>query len=905
MKVIGLLLFLEFSILQLCLGNSPEQTILRPNTIFWRTKNTAELKHSPGILPIRGNNEYVCIFKIDTAVLKQIPNCKIERMDFSFQLWHIEGTGGGTVEIRPLKINIADCAAGKKIKLEELTDWKTPPLISCPLPQKLECNKRYSFSLAPEERILSTLQNGVVISLNQKGGKITQINLSGCQWNKGSKAHTPQLSVIYSTTAEKLKFSRRVKPVSGKYVTAKDGDFFYDGKKIRFSGTNLSAPSGNKEYVDKFIDRLLAMNTNSIRLWLGRIIFDSQVCKENLRFSPSVKGDNSYWDCIDYLCARCQQEGLFIYSTTIGTLPSLPAEDRELGAAAFYVSPKYKKIKLDHIRNYLNRVNLYTGQRYAEMPVFACWEMTNENSTVPTLLSGKFRKWTPKHRQLINRLWNNFLIRKYKDQTTLKKAWGELRPGESLPEKKIEPAPVYGEEKQYPKQRGFDFTEFVLELYVGTNREYEQAARACAPAGIGVNIAPFVHGTHAFLNFHGQYADGAGDVTSCGIYQSPYTKDKKNPYYPYAPFFTRRPYLYNINFQASAKKPFVVYEYSPHWPYRYRAEYVPMIAFLGAGIGWDSLYLYNFSLQSEIIGPSPLAFSGAPLPEPLNTSHGGYTYSFHAASDEVVMSTLAVTSQAFINGIAPNREKTHITFGREAILDPRYRTYSTTPVSKDPIFTELVGGGVMEYFQMPGMYRNMIDASVRTRLGVDFSMKQKTPIRVSGKQLKKIKNDNEILTASPEITWNPVDEINLLDNTHSKIAVGILPAELKFKDGIRFRQKRKMFGFFGISSRDGKPLSESGEIVFALTAESQNTGYRLNPEKMANGPLALIPAIENRGTAPVIVKRPSGTVSVPGKPFILKCYNFAGYCYRTETVTNETFTIEQGEPLFLATLTRK
>ena len=113
-----------------------------------------------------------------------------------------------------------------------------------------------------------------------------------------------------------------------------------------------------------------------------------------------------------------------------------------------------------------------------------------------------------------------------------------------------------------------------------------------------------------------------------------------------------------------------------------------------------------------------------------------------------------------------------------------------------------------------------------------------------------------------------------------------------------------MFAFFGLSSRDGKAIAESRELVFALTSESENTGYRLNPDKMERGPLALIPAIENRGTTPVIVTRPSGVIHVPGKPFTLKRFNFAGYCYRNETVGDGSFTVEEGEPLFLGVITR-
>ena len=340
--------------------------------------------------------------------------------------------------------------------------------------------------------------------------------------------------------------------------------------------------------------------------------------------------------------------------------------------------------------------------------------------------------------------------------------------------------------------------------------------------------------------------------------------------------------------------------------YRYRVEYVPVLAMLGAGLGWDAYYFYNFSTPAtKIAGLSPLIFSGAPLPIPENSTFRGYTAGFRSASDEIVMATLAVTAQAHINGIAPNREKIDVTYGKGAILDLRYRNYSPNPVSKEPIFTELVGGGVMEYLMMPGMYRKLIHASIRTQLGVDFDPEQEAPIRVSGKDLDKIESDeHSVLKNSPDITWDPAAGTVVLDNRHSKILAGVLPKELTFADGVSFRPKKSMFAFFGLSSRDGKAIAESRELVFALTSESENTGYRLNPDKMERGPLALIPAIENRGTTPVIVTRPSGVIHVPGKPFTLKRFNFAGYCYRNETVGDGRITVEEGEPLFLGVITR-
>jgi len=887
-----------------------ENVVFFPENLLTRS-HTKILKKSKPMLSVKENNDIVSLFRIDTGCLNQIPSCRIEKLSFSFCTTFFKGSGGGKLEFRPLKKSIAEYETGVPVELEDLADMNSSPLFSFQLPVNLEKLKtRYTIPLPAEKKIFEALGKGVVVSLNSGGSKLTQINIAGCQRIKGSTEYYPKLSLDYSTPAEKLKFSRHVKIIPGKFVTKKGADFYYNGAQIRLFGANIGVSFASHAEIDMFVDRLLAMNIGAVRAWLyvGGSMFVTKIISEKLEteeFTPSAKGDGSYWDCTDYFFARLQKEGIFVDSTMLMSVPKSVSSEMDFWYAHTCVSDRYRAYRINHIRKILNRVNLYTGQRYAEMPVFATWELHNELGTVPRIMSGWYKKWAPAHQELLREKWNAWLLKKYKNTAALKKKWGQLNESEDPVKGTVTLNPVYGEEDKYPKQRGIDFLNFVQSVFIEANRELEAAARACAPKEVGINTAPIVHTTHTAVNLHGQYADSMGDFTACGIYQSPYTKDKKNPFYPFSPFVTRRPYFYNINFQTSANKPFMIYEASFHRPYKYRVEFIPVLGLLGAGLGWDALYFYTFNSPSPVGGSSPLFFSAAPIAVPYAIHQRGYTSAFRSASDEVVMATLAVTGQAFTNGIAPNREETRITFGKGAILNHRFRNYGPRAVTTDPVFTELVGGGVMEYFMMPGMYRKMIDASVRTKLTVDFNLKQEAPIRVEGKPLAEIKDDTMTLNASPDITWNPKKSVVILDNRHSKILTGVLPEVLKFKDGVVFHPDKSMFAFFGMSSRDGKPLAESKEIVFALTSESQNTGYKLNPEKMISGPLALIPAIENRGTAPVIVTRPSGTIHVPGAPFTLKRYNFAGYCYKTEQVKNGRFAVLEGEPLFLGVITRK
>lgn len=101
-----------------------------------------------------------------------------------------------------------------------------------------------------------------------------------------------------------------------------------------------------------------------------------------------------------------------------------------------------------------------------------------------------------------------------------------------------------------------------------------------------------------------------------------------------------------------------------------------------------------------------------------------------------------------------------------------------------------------------------------------------------------------------------------------------------------------------------QPFAESKDILINVSSEARNTGYAFDPEKMTKGVLQHVPAIVNRGTAPVIVTHPSGVVTIPGPAFTLRRYNFAGYLYAEERVTGGSFVIRPGENLFLARVTR-
>ncbi len=224
MKNLLMTLLVALLVAPMVSGAGVETTKLRPSSIYLWEKSKSPLKPMIECLPVRRDLEYASLFKVDTDLLRQVPDCQIESVDFSFQLWHIEGHGGGVIEMRPLKNAITNLSAKAKYSIHELTDLQAKPFMRFPLPEKLESNKRYTFPIPKDEATLAVLKKGVILTLH---GRTVQVNIAGTDWNhaKHTRTHNPFLTVRYTTPVERLSLTHRIKPQKGKYVTAKDGDF--------------------------------------------------------------------------------------------------------------------------------------------------------------------------------------------------------------------------------------------------------------------------------------------------------------------------------------------------------------------------------------------------------------------------------------------------------------------------------------------------------------------------------------------------------------------------------------------------------------------------------------------------------------------------------------------------------
>jgi hypothetical protein len=85
--------------------------------------------------------------------------------------------------------------------------------------------------------------------------------------------------------------------------------------------------------------------------------------------------------------------------------------------------PELIALQRDYARDLLGHVNAYTGLKYAEDPVTALVELTNEDSLFMAWHWGGSGDYSPRYDAELTGLWNDWLATKYKTDTALKSAW--------------------------------------------------------------------------------------------------------------------------------------------------------------------------------------------------------------------------------------------------------------------------------------------------------------------------------------------------------------------------------------------------------------------------------------------------------------------------------------------------
>jgi mannan endo-1,4-beta-mannosidase len=219
----------------------------------------------------------------------------------------------------------------------------------------------------------------------------------------------------------------RTGSITKNFVQARNADFYLDGEKFHFSGTNAYYLPNYQKINPKVVDRAFRVfkNTdiNVVRMW-G--FYDGYDCgysstdpNENvIQTEPGVYSEEALKD-LDEVIARGKEQGIYFiipfinywdqlggicqYNTWAGA--SNPSTNMEF----FLSNEKTQKWYKDYISMLLNRVNTVTGVKYKNEPAIFAWQIMNEGRN-----SGKdpeiMRDWYQEIAQYIKSIDSNHMV---------------------------------------------------------------------------------------------------------------------------------------------------------------------------------------------------------------------------------------------------------------------------------------------------------------------------------------------------------------------------------------------------------------------------------------------------------------------------------------------------------------
>ena len=663
------------------------------------------------------------------------------------------------------------------------------------------------------------------------------------------------------------------------YLTVKNGYLYENSRRVRLWGVHLSPGLSvlSYEMADMLVPRLKAMGFNAICIW-G---LNEMLSAHGYELPKSKKGDNSPFDRMDYLIYRCHREGIYVWFGMMTRLPSIKPADadvlpgiseqdaadwqeaiawtlsdyqrRKWLTRAFYADDRLQKLRILYLRNLLNRMNPYTGHRYAEDPAISLYYLHDEvNFVLNAFWNVPSRYWHPYFQREFQRKWNEWLKVKYGSDDKLTDAWGTLGKDESIEDDSI--ACVTGKQ---PPMRARDFAAFCLHLVDVYHNRLIREIRQMAPEGIGSNVVPIASDTCGYARLWAIYSALQGDIAAVsGCFRWGMDSALNAP-----PSFQNPKHGESMEFRIKGK-PWILYTTNAPPPAEHRAEYPMRVATYASWQDADGVFFYHW-----VVATANDEYPNLPL---WNRKKRG---AHDLSTDEIMLSQMRAASALFVNGyIKPAAKPTIFTFGKKAILDgkygaswfssPNYALYSRTAF--------LHGAQIVLDSNLEGEVR--IEGEVAGEEFIDF------------------------LAPSPQFKWDWKNGRFVIDTPEAKVVVGRLGKEWTFKDGVKVTNLNRDFVCFSLVSEDGKPLISSWKAILSVVSKSRNTGFVYDPSKK--------PPIVDEGTAPVIVDRVSAYVELPpiaGRT--CKKIDFSLRVFKEENAENHVV-ISADEPVFVTILER-
>lgn len=231
------------------------------------------------------------------------------------------------------------------------------------------------------------------------------------------------------------------------WIIARDGHFYEEktGRRVRFLGTNLTAKAAfpTKHDADRIAGRLAKLGVNAVRFHHinnGWDLDGGTIWKPG---RTHLEIDPAQLDKLDYFIAALKRNGIYSninlqtsreYLPEMGLPPSV-RELRNFGKKVDKFNERMIQVQEEYAKELLDRVNPYTGLKYADDPAIFKIEINNENSLVgwPGESPGAGLDGLPEPflSEIVGK-WNAWLNAKYGDDAALRLAWPD-RPAPDSP----------------------------------------------------------------------------------------------------------------------------------------------------------------------------------------------------------------------------------------------------------------------------------------------------------------------------------------------------------------------------------------------------------------------------------------------------------------------------------------
>lgn len=224
-------------------------------------------------------------------------------------------------------------------------------------------------------------------------------------------------------------------------VVVRDGHFYTGDKRIRFWGVNIcfSGCFPTHEQAERVASRLARFGVNCVRFHH----------MDNSKFPRGIFADDKLetlspeaLDRLDYFIAQLKKNGIYAnlnlhVSRTWSKPHGWENADKLPQSFDKYLDifhPDLIKANKQYATDLLTHVNKYTGNAYAKEPAVAMVEINNEDTLFLWGGEQALAKLPQPYAGMLNKLWNDWLVKKYGTREKLAAAWnvGASPLGENL-----------------------------------------------------------------------------------------------------------------------------------------------------------------------------------------------------------------------------------------------------------------------------------------------------------------------------------------------------------------------------------------------------------------------------------------------------------------------------------------